>query len=98
MPEYPVSVDAIGVVAIRFTPDGKVAALAAGGLKRLQTDGLEITMPERADLAFVATADGRVHGVLQGLAGPVPASLLAITPEWQRLAVPPLLPPQMESK
>ena len=95
---HPVSVDAIGVVAIRFTPDGKVAALAAGGLKRLQTDGLEITMPERADLAFVATADGRVHGVLQGLAGPVPASLLAITPEWQRLAVPPLLPPQMESK
>lgn len=93
-----VTVDAIGVVAIRFGTDGKVAALAAGGLKSLKTDGLEITLPERADIAFIKEANGKVHGVLQGLSGDVPATLLSITPDWQRLAVPPLLPAKAESK
>lgn len=88
---HAVTVDAVGVVAIRFAADGKVAALAVGGLKNLKTDGLEITLPERADVAFVTGADKKIHGVLQGLAGDVPKSLLTITAKWQRLAVPPLL-------
>jgi len=95
---HTVSVDATGVFAIRFTADGKVAAMAAGGLKSLKADGLEIAMPERADIAFTKEANGKVHGVLQGLTGNVPATLQAITPEWQRLAVPPLLPAKLESK
>ena len=95
---HTISVDATGVFAIRFTPDGQVAALAAGGLKSLQTDGLEITIPDRADLAFARESNGKVRAVLQGLPGPVPASLLAITPDWQRLTVPPLLPATSVSK
>lgn len=86
---HTLSVDAVGMVAMRFTPDGKVAALAAGGLKNLQTAGLEILMPERADVALVRDADGNWHGVVQGLTGPLPATLLSLTPHWQRLTIPP---------
>lgn len=88
---HPVTVEAVGLVAIRFAADGKVAALAAGGLKHLKTDGLEITLPEPADVAFFTEPDGTVRAVLQGHAGDVPPALLAIAPHWQRLAVPPLL-------
>ncbi len=89
---HAVAVDALGLVAIRFADAGKVAAFAAGGLKSLRTDGLEIVLPERMDVAFRTEADGRIHGVLQGWAGPVPAVLRAITADWQRMAVPPPLP------
>lgn len=86
-----VTVDALGVVAIRFAEDGKVAALAAGGLKSLKTDGLEITLPERADLAFMKEVDGKVRGVLQDYTGGIPPCLLSISPAWQRLNTPPSL-------
>jgi hypothetical protein len=94
---HTITADAVGVVAIRFAADGKVVALAAGGLKRLKTDGLEIAMPERADVAFVREAGGKVRGALQGSVGDVPATLLSIGPEWQRLSVPPLLPGTAEA-
>ena len=86
---HTVAVDAVGVFAIRFEAGGQVAALAAGGLKSLKTGRLEVAMPERADVAFIKEASGKVHGVLQGLAGDVPATLRSIAPEWQRLSVPP---------
>ena len=89
---HAVTVNAVGVVAFRFAMDGKVAALAAGGLKSLKADRWEFSLPQRADLAFVTEADGAVHGLLQAPPGDLPPSLLAITPHWQRLAVPPLLP------
>ena len=95
---HSVTVDAVGLVAIRFDTEGKVAALAAGGLKSLQTDSLEIALPERTDMAFIQEANGEVRGVLQGSTGNVPAALLSITPEWQRLNVPPLLPAKSEAK
>jgi hypothetical protein len=85
---HAVEVDALGLVAIRFAPDGRVTGFAAGGLKRVKTDGLDLELPERADLAFLRNADGTCAGVLQGLAGDVPAPLQAITRHWQRLAVP----------
>ncbi|MCX6910623.1 MAG: hypothetical protein NTY01_21640 [Verrucomicrobia bacterium] len=89
---HTVTADAVGVVAIRFAADGKVAALAAGGLKSFKTDGMELALPERADLAFVTGTGGNIRGVFQGLPGEMPKALLTITHEWQRLAVPPLLP------
>ncbi|MGA2501399.1 MAG: hypothetical protein ABSH20_26970 [Tepidisphaeraceae bacterium] len=89
---HAVAVDAVGVVAIRFATNGKVAALAAGGLTSLKTDGLEIDLPERVDLAFVVEPAGETRGVLQGMTGDVPPALLAITPQWLRLAVPPFFP------
>ena len=47
-------------------------------------------------MAFTMAADGEVGGVLQDMTGDVPETLLAITPNWQRLAVPPLLPRKSE--
>lgn len=91
---HTVTVDAVGVLAIRFAADGRVAALAAGGLKSLKTDGLEITMPERADVAFMKESGEKTCGVLQGLEGDVPEALLAVTHDWQRLTVPPRLTEQ----
>jgi hypothetical protein len=85
---HAVEIDALGLVAIRFAPDGRVAAFAAGGLKRVKTDGLNLELPERIDVAFIRNPDGTCAGVLQGLTGDVPAPLRAITPDWQRLAVP----------
>jgi hypothetical protein len=89
---HSVAVDATGLVAIRFSANGKVAALAVGGMKSIRTDGLEIALPERIDFAFRTEADGRVCGVIQGWTGPVPDALRAITTDWQRLSIPPLLP------
>jgi hypothetical protein len=86
-----VTVDAQGLFAIRFAADGKVAALAAGGLKRLKADGLEISLPEGADLALVRAANGKLQGVLQGWTGEIPPALKALTPHWERLAIPPPL-------
>ena len=88
---HSVTVDAVGVVAIRFSEGGKIAAFAAGGLKSLKTDGLELALPQRADLAFRTDPDGRTRGVVQGLTGPIPEALQAVTADWQRLSVPPLL-------
>lgn len=85
---HTVSVDAVGVAAIRFSPDGRVAAFAAGGLRRVKTDGLEIVLPERCDVGFVRGEDGACRGVVQGLEGEVPAPLRAIAPQWFRLRRP----------
>lgn len=87
-----VTVDAVGVVAIRFALDGNVAAFAAGGLKRLKAGRLDITLQEQADLAFITERDGKIKGVFQGRPGDAPAALLAITPEWRALASPAVFP------
>ena len=84
---HTVTVDAVGVVAVRFGADGRVAALAAGGLKSFRTDGLAIELPGRADVAFTTDADGKLRGVLQGWDGDVPEALKAITGDWTRLSV-----------
>jgi len=83
-----VTVDAVGVVAIRFASDGKVAAFGAGGLKSVRTDGFGLALEERTDLAFLTGADGRVRGLVQGWTGNLPEALRSITPDWQRIAVP----------
>jgi len=86
-----VSVDAVGVVALRFGRNGKVAAFAAGGLKSVSTESLTISLPERTDLAFRLESDGHVRGVLQGgAAAAVPEALRQITCDWQRLRMPAL--------
>jgi hypothetical protein len=87
-----VTVDAQGVVAVRFAPGGKLAAFAAGGLKRLKAGGVDITLAERTDCAFATEPDGAVKGVFQGRPEGVPAALLAIAPEWRQLPVPASFP------
>ena len=85
---HSVTVDAIGVVAIRFASDGQVAAFAASGLKSVRTEGLDWNLPERVDVAFQTNADGHVRGVVQGLKGPLPEPLQTLTTDWQYLAIP----------
>jgi hypothetical protein len=85
---HDVAVDAEGLVAIRLNKQGRVEALAAGGLKSLNAGALKIELAERVDLALWRDAQGRLHGVLQDCAGPVPAALARLTDDWQRLAVP----------
>ena len=82
---HTVDVDAIGFVAIRFAGSDHVDAFAAGGLRRVRTDGLDITLPEPVDLAFIRKSDGTLAGVLQDGPNDVPASLLRLTSQWQRL-------------
>ena len=85
---HTVEVDGLGVVAIRFASDGHVNAFAAGGLKRVKTDGLAIERADRADVAFLRKPDGTYSGALQGGAGAVPGPLRTLTAQWQRLDVP----------
>ena len=86
------TVDAVGVVAVRLGKDGKVEALAAGGLKAFRAGAFTVELAKRADLAMWRDEKGRWQGVLQGCAGPVPPPLAALTHRWLRLDLPSPLP------
>jgi hypothetical protein len=83
-----VTLDAVGLAAVRLDDDGELQALAAGGLHRFSTDHTEIQLPQRADVALWRDASGTLRGVLQGWQGPVPEPLRRLTPHWLRLALP----------
>lgn len=83
-----VTFDAVGVAAVRTDGNGKVEALAAGGLKSFKAGDLSIELAQRIDLALWRDANGEWKGVLQDHNGPVPDALLAITKNWTRLGVP----------
>ena len=85
---HTVTADAIGVLGVRLDKDGKVEALAAGGLKSFRAGGMSIELRQRADVALWRDDKGRMHGVLQDWIGPIPAALTAITSDWLRLSVP----------
>lgn len=87
-----VKVDAIGVVGVRLAKDGTVEALAAGGLRKFETEHLKIILPERIDIAIWRDRQGKMQGVVQGWNGSVPAALAKLSGNWQRLSVPPPLP------
>ena len=91
---HDVTFDALGVAAVRLSEDGRLEAMAAGGLKHFKTGSVEITLDQAADIAVWRDAKGVMQGVLQDYEGEVPASLMAITPRWLRVAVPPPLPPE----
>lgn len=84
----PVFFDAIGIAAVRLDREGKIQALAAGGLKSFKAGNFEINLDQRIDLALWTTKDDRYQGVLQGWTGKVPLQLLAITKEWKKLRIP----------
>jgi hypothetical protein len=85
---HEVAFDAVGVAAVRLDKDGKLEALAAGGLKRFAVGKTKIELPQRADVALWKDTKGVWQGVLQDYEGEVPADLKAITAHWLRLAVP----------
>jgi hypothetical protein len=82
---FNVSFDAVGVAAVRVDREGKVQALAAGGLKYFKLGRFIISLEERADLALWINKDGEWEGVLQGWNGDIPAQLLELTSNWLRL-------------
>jgi hypothetical protein len=86
--DYQVTFDAIGVAAVRLSREGRVEALAAGGLKSFAGPGLELALEERADLALWLNEDEQWEGVIQGWEGDIPPALLDLTGSWSRLALP----------
>ena len=86
---WDVTFDAIGVAAVRLDEQGRVQALAAGGLKSFQAGNFKLKLDRRVDLALWLDEQGKWCGVLQGWPGEIPASLLAVTHEWLRFDVPP---------
>ena len=85
--------DAVGVAAARLDKDGKLEALAAGGLKRFAVGKTKIELPQRIDVALWKDTKGVWQGVLQDYEGELPADLKAITAHWLRLSVPRPLEP-----
>ena len=85
---YEVAFDAVGVAAVRLDKDGKLEALAAGGLKRFAVGKTKIELPQRADVALWKDTKGVWQGVLQDYEGDVPKDLAALCKHWTRLQVP----------
>lgn len=86
--KYDVSIDAIGVAAVRLDRKGNLEALVVGGLKSLETPGCKLLLDERVDLALWKNKGGKWEGIIQGWAGDIPTPLLAITLNWERLDLP----------
>jgi hypothetical protein len=84
-----VSIDAIGVAAVRLNDKGQLEALAAGGLKHVKSGSFEISLDERVDIALWIDGKGDWQGVLQGTTAAIPKPLWNITKRWTRLRVPP---------
>ena len=64
-----------------------VEAIAAGGLKRFETDSLTIDLPVRTDLALWRDR-GTWRGIVQGHQGDLPAVLTELTGQWTHLRMP----------
>ena len=83
-----VTFDAIGIAAVRLDKNGKLEAMAAGGLKSFQGGGVNISMPTRADVALWKDKNGVWQGALQDYEGAVPETLAKLCTNWLRLEVP----------
>jgi hypothetical protein len=83
-----VTFDAIGIAAVRLDKNGKLEAMAAGGLNAFMGGGIEIIMPTRADVALWKDENGVWQGVLQDFDGEVPEVLKKLCKNWIRLKVP----------
>ena len=86
--DHEVTFDAIGVAAVRLDNEGRLEAMAAGGLIYFKVENFEIILDKRADIALWKNAQGEWVGVLQGWKSAIPTQLLTITKEWIRLDVP----------
>lgn len=86
--KYNVSIDAVGVAAVRLDEKGNIETLAAGSLKRIKTGNFDIELDERIDLALWKDKKGKWQGVIQSEKPEVPKELLAITKNWTHLSLP----------
>ena len=83
-----VELAAEGLAAVR-AEKGQIVALAAGGLRRVQAPGLSLALDRPEDVVLMKI-DGEWHGIWQtaDADGPIPASLVSLTPHWMRLILP----------
>jgi len=86
--KYEVAFTAVGIAAVRLDEEGRVEALAAGGLTSFKTQKAEIQLEKPVDLAFWKDEAGTIKGVIQGWEGEIPHPLLSLTKEWVRLKAP----------
>jgi hypothetical protein len=89
-----VAIDAMGVAAVRVDDKGRLAALAAGGLKHVKVGDFEISLDDRVDVALWIDRKGAWQGVVQSESGAIPEKLLRISKRWTRLRVP--VPPDVK--
>ncbi len=88
-----IRVDAVGLAAVRLGRDGRVEAMAAGGLRRFHSPGLSLDLDSPADIALWKDATGRWTGIIHQPEGDVPSALKKITRSWKRISPPrPFLP------
>ncbi|MFH1568719.1 MAG: hypothetical protein ABIL09_12040, partial [Gemmatimonadota bacterium] len=87
----PVEVAAEGLFAARVDGEGRVEALAAGGLRRVRGGGLDLELSAPLDVALWRDAGGAWRGVAQGVPE-VPDALKRLARDWVCLRVPPLCP------
>jgi hypothetical protein len=87
-----VSFDAEGVAAFRLDENGKVEALAAGGLKSFKAGNFKIELDERFDLALWKNDKGKWEGALQTWEKDIPRKLLEVTEDWERIGLPISIP------
>lgn len=85
---YSVTFDAVGVAAARLDKNGKLDALAAGELKSFESGDFKITLDRPVDLALWHNNKGEWEGLIQGWEGEIPAQLLALTRNWERINLP----------
>lgn len=85
---FNVSIDAVGVAAIRLDEKGNIKTIAASSLKRIKTSNFEIRLKERIDIALWMDEKGEWKGVIQSENQEIPKELLAITKNWIHLNLP----------
>lgn len=88
MGKHTVTFDAVGITAVRLDKDGRVEALAAGGLKHFKTGDFVVDLEQRTDLALWKNEKGEFEGIIQGDEREIPERLLAITNNWKVLRIP----------
>ncbi|HNX54014.1 MAG TPA: hypothetical protein PKO30_00410 [Prolixibacteraceae bacterium] len=91
--KFAVSLDAVGVAAIRLDKSGNVKTFAASSLKHLKTGNFEINLGNRIDVALWKDEKDEWQGVIQSENPVIPNELLAITKNWVHLSLP--TPPEM---
>ncbi len=77
---YRVKAKATGVIAIKLSREGDLESLAASDLRSVDAGNFRLELAEPVDLALWRE-NGRLRGVVQGIAQP-PAALLALTKDW----------------
>ena len=83
-----VTFNSIGIAAVRLDDQGRLEAMAAGGLKSFKGGDVEILMPTPTDIALWKDENGVWQGVLQGYEGDLSEDLESLCENWTRLKIP----------